>query len=232
MNGENCASAAGDDSHSCAPRPLIHGLDQYLFSGRAKLPFAAPCRRRVPGDAASRPQPDSQRVHDFLDWDARANNGDRPQLLRNDGGNHSHWIEIRLIGTRSNRDGIGAKVKVVAHGIVQTDEAKGGMSYQAAHDPRLHFGLGKATTITVLDVAWPSGAVTKLTDVAADRATLQHLLNCAEFLGWREHVAEPLGLQAWPTSTLGQSGFISPSTRHRNGIQPNSRMNGPSIVVA
>jgi hypothetical protein len=97
------------------------------------------------------------------------NNGDRPQLLRNDGGNHSHWIEIRLIGTRSNRDGIGAKVKVVAHGIVQTDEAKGGMSYQAAHDHRLHFGLGDATQISVINVVWPSGAVTKLSDVQADR---------------------------------------------------------------
>ena len=67
------------------------------------------------------------------------------------------------------RDGIGGKVKIVANGIVQTDETKGGMSYQAAHDPRLHFGLGKATRIALLDVAWPSGAVTKLTDVAADQ---------------------------------------------------------------
>ena len=97
------------------------------------------------------------------------NNGDRPQLFRNDGGNRHHWLEVRLVGTRSNRDGIGGKVKIVANGIVQTDEAKGGMSYQAAHDPRLHFGLGKATRIALLDVAWPSGAVTKLTDVAADQ---------------------------------------------------------------
>lgn len=97
------------------------------------------------------------------------NNGDRPQLLRNDGGNRKHWVEIRLVGTRSNRNGIGAKVKVVAHGIVQTDEAKGGMSYQAAHDPRLHFGLDNAAQISVINVVWPSGTVTKLTDVQGDR---------------------------------------------------------------
>src|SRR6185312_11497227 len=54
------------------------------------------------------------------------NNGDRPQLFRNEGGNRNHWLEVRLIGTRSNRDGIGAKVKIVANGALQTDEAKGG----------------------------------------------------------------------------------------------------------
>lgn len=97
------------------------------------------------------------------------NSGDRPQLLRNDGGNRNHWLEIRLIGTRSNRDGIGAKVKIVVNGVTQTDEAKGGMSYQAAHDPRLHFGLGNAAQIATLNVVWPSGAFTKLTNVPADR---------------------------------------------------------------
>jgi len=97
------------------------------------------------------------------------NNGDRPQLLRNDGGNHNHWLEIRLIGTRSNRDGVGAKVKIICNGRVQTEEVKGGMSYQAAHDPRLHFGLGDASQLAELRVLWPSGAVTKLTDVPVDR---------------------------------------------------------------
>jgi hypothetical protein len=97
------------------------------------------------------------------------NSGDRPQLFRNDGGNRNHWLEVRLTGTRSNRDGIGAKIKVVADGVLQTDEAKGGMSYQAAHDPRLHFGLGKATRISSIDILWPSGMVTKLTDLPVDQ---------------------------------------------------------------
>jgi hypothetical protein len=97
------------------------------------------------------------------------NNGDYPQLLRNDGGNRNHWLEVRLVGTRSNRDGIGAKVKVVAAGVTQTSEAKGGTSYQAAHDPRLHFGLGAVARVSLLEVRWPSGAVTKLNNVAPDR---------------------------------------------------------------
>jgi hypothetical protein len=97
------------------------------------------------------------------------NNGDYPQLLRNDGGNRNHWLEVRLVGTRSNRDGIGSKVKILAGGVAQADEAKGGMSYQAAHDPRLHFGLGAASRISLLEIDWPSGAVTKLGNLSADR---------------------------------------------------------------
>lgn len=97
------------------------------------------------------------------------NNGQAPQLLRNDGGNRKHWLEVRLIGTRSNRDGIGAVVKIVAGGRSQIDEAKGGGSYQAAHDPRLHFGLGDRVKVDSVEVKWPSGAVDKVANVASDR---------------------------------------------------------------
>jgi hypothetical protein len=97
------------------------------------------------------------------------NNGDRPQLFCNQGGNRNHWLQVRLIGTRSNRDAVGAKVKIMAGNLIQKDEVKGGMSYQAAHDPRLHFGLGQATRIASLEVLWPSGAATKLTNLAVDR---------------------------------------------------------------
>jgi hypothetical protein len=97
------------------------------------------------------------------------NNGQAPQLLRNDGGNRKHWLQVRLIGTRSNRDGIGAVVRIAAGGRTQFDQAKGGMSYQSAHDPRLHFGLGDTLKVDVLEVKWPSGAVDNLTDLKADR---------------------------------------------------------------
>jgi len=98
-----------------------------------------------------------------------ANNGQSPQLLRNDGGNRRHWLEVRLIGTRTNRDGIGAQVKVVAGGATQVDQAKGGMSYQSAHDPRLHFGLGDAARVDRIEVRWPTGVVDRLGTVPADR---------------------------------------------------------------
>ena len=96
-------------------------------------------------------------------------NGGAPRLLRNDGGNRKHWIQLRLIGVRSNRDGIGARVKLTAAGLTQVDEAKGGMSYQAAHDPRLHFGLDSAARIDSIEIRWPSGQVDRLQDVAADQ---------------------------------------------------------------
>ena len=97
------------------------------------------------------------------------NNGQAPQLLRNDGGNANHWLEILLIGTKSNRDGVGARVTVSAGDLVLYEQRKGGMSYQSAQDPRLHFGLGTHSKIDAIEIRWPSGAVTKLSDVVSDR---------------------------------------------------------------
>jgi len=98
-----------------------------------------------------------------------SNNGDVPQLLRNDGGNANHWLELFLIGTRSNRDGVGARVKVVAGDLVLYDQRKGGMSYQSAQDPRLHFGLGERSKVDSLEITWPSRTVTKLQNLNADQ---------------------------------------------------------------
>jgi enediyne biosynthesis protein E4 len=97
------------------------------------------------------------------------NNGQSPQLLRNDGGNTNHWLEIFLIGTRSNRDGVGARVKVSAAELVLCDQRKGGMSYQSAQDPRLHFGLAQHTKVDTVEIVWPSGMVTKLENLKADQ---------------------------------------------------------------
>lgn len=88
--------------------------------------------------------------------------GQKPQLLRNDGGNANHWLEIFLIGTKSNRDGVGARVKVTAGKLAVHDQRKGGMSYQSAQDPRLHFGLGGHAEIDAVEIVWPSGLVSKL----------------------------------------------------------------------
>ncbi len=98
-----------------------------------------------------------------------SNNGQAPQLLRNDGGNQNHWLEIYLIGTRSNRDGVGARVNVIAGDKTSYDERKGGMSYQSAQDPRLHFGLGSRTKIDSIEVRWPSGTVDRIVNMESDR---------------------------------------------------------------
>lgn len=100
---------------------------------------------------------------------ATNNRGDYPELLRNDGANVNHWLEILLIGTRSNRDGIGASLKLTSEGFVQVEQAKGGMGYMSASDPRIHFGLGKRAKIEWLEITWPSGQVDRLSDVPIDR---------------------------------------------------------------
>ena len=104
------------------------------------------------------------------DLDILINNcGQAPQLLRNDGGNANHWLEILLIGTKSNRDGVGARVKVTAGDLLLDDQRKGGMSYQSAQDPRLHFGLGQRSSVESIEIVWPSGSVTKLANIKADQ---------------------------------------------------------------
>jgi hypothetical protein len=97
------------------------------------------------------------------------NNGQAPQLLRNDGGNSNHWLQIMLIGTKSNRDGVGARIKVLAGKLILHDQRKGGMSYQSAQDPRLHFGLGAHSNVDLIEILWPSGSVTRLANVKCDQ---------------------------------------------------------------
>ncbi len=93
------------------------------------------------------------------------NRGDFPSLLRNDGGNANNWLTVQLVGTKSNRDGIGASLKLSSQGFVQVEQAKGGMSYMSASDPRIHFGLAKRAKIDALEITWPSGQVDRLTKV-------------------------------------------------------------------
>jgi enediyne biosynthesis protein E4 len=97
------------------------------------------------------------------------NRGDYAELLRNDGGNTNHWLEIFLVGTKSNRDGVGASLKLTAEGVTHVEQMKGGMSYMSASDPRILFGLGKRTKIDSLEITWPSGQVDRLTNAPIDR---------------------------------------------------------------
>jgi hypothetical protein len=92
-----------------------------------------------------------------------------PLLLRNDGGNHNHSILIRTVGTKSNRDGIGARIKVIAGDLVQMDEVRSGGSYLSHNDLRVHFGLGQAEKVDVVEIRWPSGQVDRLKDVPANQ---------------------------------------------------------------
>src|SRR5207302_10222956 len=97
------------------------------------------------------------------------NNRQPPHLRRNDGGSSKHRLQIFLMGTRSNRHSVGARVKVTARDLVLYDERNGGMSYQPAQDPRLHFGLGQRRTVEEVEIKWPSGELTKLTNLKSDQ---------------------------------------------------------------
>ncbi len=83
--------------------------------------------------------------------------------------NGNHWIEIDLEGTRSNRDGIGARVEVTAGGVTQTRLQDGGVHERSQNHSRLHFGLGPNSQIDRLTIHWPSGVVQQLSGVAADQ---------------------------------------------------------------
>lgn len=91
-------------------------------------------------------------------------------VLRNDGGNRGHWLQVELEGTRSNRDGIGAKVYVEAGSLNLMREVKGGSGYQSRSQKALFFGLGTIDKVDRLRILWPSGQVQTLENIAANKA--------------------------------------------------------------
>ena len=97
------------------------------------------------------------------------NLGAKGTLLHNVSTNTGHWVAVKLVGTKSNRDCIGARVEVFAAGKRQTAERVAGSGYLSQDDPRLHFGLGAATTVDKLIVHWPSGREQTIEKLAVDR---------------------------------------------------------------
>jgi hypothetical protein len=93
----------------------------------------------------------------------------KPQVLMNRTKNGNHWLTIQLIGTKSNRDGLGTRIEVVSTGGTQYNHATTAGSYNSSSDKRVHFGLGKAARADKIEIRWPSGIVQVLTDVKADQ---------------------------------------------------------------
>ena len=94
---------------------------------------------------------------------------DSPVLLRNEVPTPGHWLRIKTIGSKSNRDGFGAKVEITAAGSTRYAEVRAGSSFESSSDPRLHFGLGTATKVETIVIRWPSGQVEKLGPESADQ---------------------------------------------------------------
>jgi hypothetical protein len=96
------------------------------------------------------------------------NQHEPPSLLRNDAPKGNHWVKVRLEGTKSNRSAIGSRVLAHYGGKVQAQALLSQASYCSANDPRLHFGLGDATTVDI-DVVWPTGVTEKFPAQPVDR---------------------------------------------------------------
>ena len=94
---------------------------------------------------------------------------DKPQLFFNRTNNGNHWITIRLVGTKDNRDGLGVKIKITVAQGVQYNHATTAVGYSSSSDKRVHFGLGKADVIDKMELFWPTGVKQVLTHVKADQ---------------------------------------------------------------
>jgi len=100
---------------------------------------------------------------------------DFPQLLRCDSSTGNNWLKVRTVGTKSNRSGIGARLRCVTHPAdeakphAQIDEVRSGGSYISQNDLRIHFGIGKSEKVDLLEIRWPSGLVEALKEIKANQ---------------------------------------------------------------
>ena len=92
-----------------------------------------------------------------------------PELLMNRSTNNNHWIILKLVGVADNRDGLGTKVKITTSHGSQYNEATTAVGYNSSSDKRVHFGLGDATVVDRIELAWPTGVKQVLTNVKADQ---------------------------------------------------------------
>ncbi len=103
------------------------------------------------------------------------NSREAPTVLRNmdrERGGRGHWCQVRLVGTRGNREGVGAKVTVVAGGARFVDEVHAGRGYQGHFGTRLHFGLGPHGAVDAIEVRWPGGATETFPGGGIDRQVM------------------------------------------------------------
>ena len=150
------------------PYPLPNGLYRNLgnmvfkdVSAQAGASFFAPAAHR--GAAFGDLNNDGK-----IDIVVTVLNGE-PQLLMNRSPNQNHWIILKLVGVADNRDGLGTRVKITTASGVQYNEATTAVGYNSSSDKRVYFGLGNATVVDQIELAWPTGVKQVLKNVAADQ---------------------------------------------------------------
>lgn len=112
-----------------------------------------------------------------LDNDGRVDavvttNGGAPHILHNETPTANHWVTIKLVGHKSNRDGIGALIQVTTPAGSQWETVSTSRGYLSSSDPRAHFGLGNSPVAQAIEIRWPSGIIQTLKNVAGDRILL------------------------------------------------------------
>jgi enediyne biosynthesis protein E4 len=138
------------------------GAPQFREVGEAAGPGLAP-RRVYRGISIG--DYDADGDPDFM---VSVNRG-KPLLLRNDGANRSHWLQVRLRGTHGNRDGLGSRLRITAGGLTQTCWVRGGSSFASSNDACAYVGLGDATEVDRIEVRWPSGQTERFAGTRADQ---------------------------------------------------------------
>ena len=155
-------------------RTTYHQFNKlYRNTGQGK--FADVSRQSGPGLQVKL----SSRGAAFEDFDndgdvdiAVLNAGGKPTLLKNDSPNQGHWLQVQLQGTKTNRDGVGARVTVQAGTLSLVDEVHSGRSYQSHYGTRLHFGLGDHKTIDHAEVRWIGGAIEVFKGIQIDQRVI------------------------------------------------------------
>jgi hypothetical protein len=146
------------------PPLLFHNLGKRKFENVTPA-MGAEFNRAVVARGAAYGDIDRDGDLDFL---ITTNHGPA-YLFRNDGGNQNNWICIRTVGTKSNRDGIGAVVRIESASGKQWSCVRSGSSYCSQSDLALTFGLGKDTQIKSMDIDWPSGTRQTLSNIASNQ---------------------------------------------------------------
>jgi len=126
------------------------------------------------GDGLTNKRSHRGTAFDDLDNDGRIdvvilNSRSAPTILRNESAAAGHWLQLELRGRQSNRDGVGAHVKVVAGDLTLVDEIRSGRGYQSHYGTRLHFGLGARQRVDCVEIRWPGDTTDVLSNLAADQ---------------------------------------------------------------